>query len=224
MITKNLSFDQLAPASTPVVASATNPFTFLRPTRENLPAVAYNSTILKVEPAYETTLEADEDGNPCETQGKLKHIDVFHELTNANGVADIFRFRMYPEFDGINKWADKMKNYGFTGDITEVIGLREVVKIGHGAKSNYAYIADRQLVALPTPKTANNSAEASAEAEVKTVSEAKPSEDKPRHRGIISSHKNRPSKGTGSQMKKLILDDDDDEFDDLDEYLESEED
>ncbi len=218
MITKVLSFDQLAPASTPAVTSATNTLPFLHPKKENLPAVVYNSTICKIEPAYETTLETDEAGNPCETQGKLKHIDVYHELTNSNGVTDIFRFRVYPEFNGITKWVKVMTDYGFTGDITEVVGLREVIKIGHGSKSEYAYIAARELVALPTPKVPNKIDTTAEDSETESMkTSATPSAP----RGLAASIRRNKSSVKKSQMMNLLSDDDeDDEFADLDEYLE----
>ena len=192
--------------STPADAS----FAFLHPTRENLPVAVYNSDILKVEPSYEASLDESS------AEGKLIHIDVFHELTNHNGVSEVFRFRLFPAYDGIAKWAKSMARYGLTGDIFELVGLRERVKIAHGTRGNYAYIAARELVALPTPKSAGNADEVSEEADVNTSSEAKPSEDKPRKKGLLSSRSNRPSKTATSQMKKLILDDDDDDDFDID--------
>lgn len=207
MATNILSFDELISMSS-AVSALSEPganLSFMLPTRDNILAGLKDSVIVQVEPAY-----ADDN------HVTLQHIDVFHELTDENGNSDVYRFRIYPEYHGIKKWAEKMANYGFANDLSDLIGLREEVKISFGHRSDYAYIADRKLVALPiahpSPPT---SEEKVGDTEAFIEKEASASIS-PRHRsrpGDLMSRRN--TKRPDFTKAKSLLEDDDTEFDDF---------
>ena len=138
MESKNITLDAVCSAN-PSLSMSPEDMTscFIHPTRENLPIGVYSSQIVKIEPSFD-------ENDPH----AICHFDVYHNLTDANGNSDIFRFRVFQQFNGLFKWAQAMKKYGFTSVISEIEGLCESVKIAHG--HTYAYISQRELVSLPS--------------------------------------------------------------------------
>ena len=155
MATSILTFDELAQigSTAPISEGADNKVChYSHPTRENLAPGNYASEIVEVEPYYpEPSVEGEDVSGKQAVNTCPEYIDVYHRLTDSNGNVDVYRFRVYQEYQGILKWGNTMRNYGLVGGITGAIGLCENVTIGFGKVSNYGYIKERKLVSLPSP-------------------------------------------------------------------------
>ena len=102
------------------------------PYKANIAEGSYISEILHIDA---TPLE-DEDS-------EYKYLDVYHLLIDSDGNATVLRFRIYSGRD-LTAWAKTMAGYGFEGELSELIGVREIIEIKHGAR--YAYISTRKLL------------------------------------------------------------------------------
>ena len=102
------------------------------PYKENIAEGSFISEILHI------------DATALEDESSLyKYLDVYQRLIDPEGNAVILRFRLYSGRD-LTAWAKTMAGYGFEGELSELVGVHELVDIKHG--KSYAYIASRKFI------------------------------------------------------------------------------
>ena len=128
-----MKLTDLAPVGAKIPVNPVNAWDdFKTPYTDNIAEGHYVSEMLHLD---STALEDE--------SSVYKYLDSYQRLTDPEGNAVVLRFRVYSGRD-LTAWAKAMAGYGFDGELSDFVGVHELVEIKHG--KSYAYIASRQLI------------------------------------------------------------------------------
>lgn len=173
----------------------------IAPFVNNLPVGTYKSEIVSISPI----------------EGRDKALEIVHTLIDTTGKIFLVKFCYYEE--GVDRFINALAGSGYVGNLVDVVGHKEVVEIKHG--KTYAYIAYREKfieISIDDNPIEDNSDQTVSEEE----SSSSPNGTVQRRRGGLASYRHR-SVGTRTPKAKNLLNEDEDEDDEFDDFFENDE-